>query len=88
MMFANRLQSGCNPFANHFANINPMNDQEKSPPFARLQGFSGGREEVHTILCLECGDPIRVTVRSTSDGQIAAVHNGGCFDRWRNGGAA
>jgi 5S rRNA maturation endonuclease (ribonuclease M5) len=75
---------GCETVADPLATVKSMNSQEESPPVARLHEFPGG---MSTMLCLECHTPIRpgdgVTVRSTSDGQIAAVHDGGCFDRWR-----
>jgi hypothetical protein len=43
----------CKPSANAFANFNSMNGQEKSPPFARLQGFSGGTDALRGLSDIE-----------------------------------
>jgi hypothetical protein len=75
-----------NPSATGSATVKSMNGQEKSLPVAGLQSFSGGTGVCASMLCIECGDPIRpgceTTVRSTSTGEIAWVHNTVCFDRW------
>ena len=75
-----RLQPECERLSPSLATGKPLDSNGKSPPVAALQAFSGGQT------CLHCGEAIgpgsrEITVRPTSDGRLALVHQD-CLDRW------
>lgn len=73
-----------NPDATGRATVNPMNDNENSPPVARLRGFSGGGGEGVGI-CAHCGQPGDLMPTSFSGSRTVHLHRH-CFNPYQDAG--